>query len=148
MNARLHTHRQWFFVGVSLLFLFTLLLAACGTGSNPTPTPEPTGIKPGSQPCPATVKDPAHWDSIIGTKSGLNQVERVSCANVMNSPSLQALIAVRYSGTDSALDVYVYTNIASSQPKLFFKLQRLMKGDAKISGYNTLMTAEVDTHSS
>ena len=42
----------------------------------------------------------------------------------------------------------LHTNIDSSQPKQLFKLQRLLKGDAKISGSNTLMTAEVDTHSS
>jgi len=93
------------------------------------------------------VKDPAYWDPIIGTQSGVNKVESVSLANIMNTSALQALVTVRYTGTDARLDVYVFNNINSAKPTQLFKLQDLVKGDAKISGYNTVMTAEVDKNS-
>ncbi len=93
------------------------------------------------------VKDPAYWDPIIGTQSGVNKVESVSLANIMDTPALQALVTVRYTGTDARLDVYVFNNISSAKPTQVFKLPDLVKGDAKISGYNTVMTAEVDKSS-
>ncbi len=93
------------------------------------------------------VKDPAYWDPIIGTQSGVNKVESVSLANIMGTSALQALVTVRYTGTDARLDVYVYNNISSAKPAQVFKLPDLVKGDAKISGYNTVMTAEVDKNS-
>src|SRR5205823_11843473 len=46
------------------------------------------------------------------------------------------------------LDVYVYDHIADPSPVQLFKLQSLTKGDAKISVYDTGMTAEVDPNSS
>ncbi len=93
------------------------------------------------------VKDPAYWDPIIGTQSGVNKVESVSLANIMGTSALQALVTVRYTGTDARLDVYVFNNISSAKPTQVFKLPDLVKGDAKISGYNTVMTAEVDKNS-
>jgi hypothetical protein len=89
----------------------------------------------------------AHWDTILGTQPGVNKVESVSFANIMGNPSLQALVTVRSTGTDARLDVYVFTNITSAKPTQLFQLQGLVKGDAKISGYNTIMTAEIDKHS-
>jgi len=58
------------------------------------------------------------------------------------------LITVRYDGTGQVLDVYVYNNITDPSPTQIFKLQNLYKGNARISGYNTLLTAEVDQDSS
>jgi len=111
-----------------------------------TPTPPP-GVTPGPQTGPPGVSDPAYWDKILGTKPGVNSVESVSFANIMNTPALQALVTVRYTGTDARLDVYVFNNITSAHPKQIFKLAGLVKGEASISGYSTVMTAEVDKNS-
>src|SRR6266516_3542964 len=51
-------------------------------------------------------------------------------------------------GSDRLLDSYVYTTITSTHPTQLFKLQGLNRGQAKISPYNTIITAEVDLHSS
>jgi hypothetical protein len=90
------------------------------------------------------VSSTSYWDPIIPTQSGINQVARVSCANLIGNSSLQALILVGYSGTGHIIDVYVYNNITSPSPQQLFKLQGLYKGDARISRYNTILTAEVD----
>jgi hypothetical protein len=157
--------RQWLILCIMLLMMLTPTLAACGgsatTGARPPatavtrPTPTATeattiptpGVRLGAQPCPASVSDPAHWAPIIGVQNG-EQVERVSCANLMGNPSLQALVTVRSPGSGAFLDVYVYDDITSATPVQRFKLQGLDKGDAKISGYNTIITAEVDANSS
>ncbi len=112
-----------------------------------TPIPAP-GVTLGPQAGPTGVSDPAYWDKILGTQQGVTKVERVNFANIMDNPSLQALVTVRYTGTDARLDVYVFNNITSAHPKQVFQLAGLVKGDAKISGYNTVMTAEVDKNSS
>ena len=75
------------------------------------------------------------------------EVESVSFADMMDTPTLQALVTVRNVGSDAKLDVYVFTNITNAKPTQIFKLVGLTKGDAKISGYNTVMTAEVDKNS-
>ena len=41
-----------------------------------------------------------------------------------------------------------YNDITSPSPSQLFKLQSLYNGDAKISAYNTVLTAEVDQYSS
>jgi len=94
------------------------------------------------------VKDPFYWDTIVGTQANVSKVESVSCANLEGSSSLQALITVRFYGNGQVLDVYVYNNITDPSPTQIFKLQNLYKGNARISGYNTLLTAEVDQDSS
>ncbi len=116
-------------------------------GTDLTPT-LPPGVTPGPQEGPPAIQDPAYWDKILGTQSGVNTVESVSFANIMDTPLLQALVTVRYTGTDARLDVYVFTNITNAHPKQVFKLAGLVKGDAKISGYNTVLTAQVDKNSS
>ena len=120
-------------------------------GVTVTPTPEvPTpvpGVLLGPQACPAPMNNPAYWEKIVGTQSGVNHVEGVSCANIVDTPSLQALVTVRANSPAATLDVYVYNNISSAKPIRIFQLQGLLKGDAKISGYNTIMTAEVDKNS-
>ncbi|HLG61942.1 MAG TPA: hypothetical protein VKY19_08415 [Ktedonosporobacter sp.] len=116
------------------------------SGSDVTPLPTP-GVTFGPQACPSAVKDPAYWNTIIGAKAGVSLVESVSCANVLGNTSLQALVTARHSGTGATLDAYVFDKITSATPKQLFKLQGLSKGDAKISYYNTILTAEVDQNS-
>ncbi len=153
----------------SFTCLLILILAACSTassggnnggssstpttstvsGSSPTATASATPqIGLGAQPCPDAVKDSAHWDPIVGTQSGVSKVGRVTCGNLMGQPTLQALILVGYQGTGNIVDVYVYNHITDPSPTQLFKLQNLYKGDARISHYNTVITAEVDQNSS
>ena len=154
--------RHYKFIGASLVLLLALTFSACnsassttttttsrGRGSNSAPTttgPAPQ-VKPGTQPCPEAVKDPSYWDPIIVTQVNVSKVESVSCANMVGNSSLQALISVRYYGTGQVLDIYVYNNIIDPSPTQIFKLQDLYKGNAKVSQYNTLLTAEVDQNS-
>jgi hypothetical protein len=116
-------------------------------GPEISPTPS-QGIHYGPQACPAGIGSPAHWDAILGTGGSGSKVAAVSCANVLGNPSLQALVTVRHSDANSTLDVYVFNNITSAKPAQLFKLSGLIKGDAKISYYNSLMTAQVDPNSS
>ena len=149
---------------VLCLTIFALLLSACSgnSSSGATPTPQkttatggasptaslPPGIRLGPQACPNAVKDPAHWNAIIPTQANVSKVESVTCGYLTGTPSLQALITVRYNVTGKTLDVYVYTNIESPSPTQLFKLLSLYDGDARISLHNTVMTAEVDQNSS
>jgi len=71
-------------------------------------------------------------------------VEKVSCANLLLKPSLQALVTLRHMTEDRPLDIYVFNNITSAKPMQIFTLQGLLKGEAAISGSNTVMTAEID----
>jgi len=149
------------------LVLLVLMLTACGESSstpasnvsrgqsaslgspsaistaNATPT-----IKLGPQPCPAAVASGSYWDPIIPTQPGNTKVERVTCGNLMGVSSLQAVVTVRTSGTGAMLDVYMYNNLTNLHPSKIFGLMGLYKGEAKISNYNTLLTAEVDRASS
>ena len=160
------SYAQRSFLGISLLVLLFLLptLAACSTGngtsnSGGTPIPQSTVGKPvtssatppatpgvllGVQPCPGATKNPAYWNPFILAQSGVYKVESVSCANIMDAPSLQALVTVRHSDDGSELDVYVFNNITSATPTRVFQVMGLVKGDAKISGYNTVLTAQAD----
>ncbi|HWZ17525.1 MAG TPA: Gmad2 immunoglobulin-like domain-containing protein [Ktedonobacteraceae bacterium] len=117
------------------------------SSSNATASTSP-GIDPGPQPCPDAVKAPAHWDAIIPTQNGVTHVEKVICVYLTGTTTLQALVTVRYQGTGQLLDVYVYDDITSPDPSQLFKLQSLYNGDARISAYNTVLTAEVDQSSS
>ncbi len=157
------------FIATSLLLLLAFFLVACsgiGGGSsgsatptagstpgatatgNTTPTTSTTPVvRLGAQPCPDAVKDPAHWTAIIAPTTS-SKVESVSCGNLKGIPSLQTLVTVRYDGTGAILDVYVYDHIIDPSPVQLFKLQNLTRGSVKISGYNTVMTAEVDPNSS
>ena len=151
------------FSGIGLLVLLFLIptLVACGaasgTGSTVTPTSTATnngnggaaltvtpGILLGVQACPGATKDPAYWNPFILSQSGTYKVESVSCANLMGTPTLQALVTVRHSNDGSTLDVYVFNNIRSATPTRIFQLMGLVQGKAKISGYNTVLTASAD----
>jgi hypothetical protein len=117
-----------------------------------TPTPqkvEPTaisipGVVLGPRPCPPGTGDPAWWDALIGTDTGTKHVENITCANIIGNDSIQALVQVRHLDANATLDLYVFTNITNNKPDQLFKLIGLVKGNAKISGYNTVLTAEVD----
>ena len=113
-------------------------------GSDIAPTPAP-GVTNGPQNGPSSVNTAAYWDTILGTKGTNGKVESVSFANVMGNSTLQALVTVRHSDANSTLDVYVFNNITSKNPMQIFKLDGLIKGEAKISYYNSIMTAEVDS---
>ena len=115
-------------------------------GSDTTPTPSP-GVTQGPQNGPASVNTVAYWDTILGTKGTNGKVESVSFANVMGNSTLQALVTVRHSDANNTLDVYVFDKITIKNPVQIFKMDGSMKGEAKISYYNSIMTAEVDPNS-
>jgi hypothetical protein len=117
------------------------------TSAENTPAPSP-GVVMGPQACPVAVNDLANWDAILETQGSDSKVIGLSCANLMGNSSLQALVMVRHSDANSTLDVYMFNDLTSSKPTQIFKAQGLLKGDAKISGYNSVMTAEVDVNSS
>ncbi|HEX9090120.1 MAG TPA: hypothetical protein VF831_01450 [Anaerolineales bacterium] len=110
-------------------------------------------VLPGPLACPDAVKDPAHWkqflpDTVIP--------EQVGCANLLGKSTLQTLVVGRDGAGGEPLfrSFYVFDDIFSAHPKLLFKLEHLMQdakggqGDFTISGYSTIMTAEVDRNSS
>src|SRR6266702_4473725 len=143
-----------------LLLLLALAASACSLPGTPasqgtptttggtTPVTTPTSqVLLGVQPCPDAMKTTAYWDPIIPTNAS-SKVESVSCANLMGVPTLQALVTVRNQGAGGILDVYVYNNITNPKPTQIFKKMTLAEGDAKISGYNSVLTAEVDAASS
>lgn len=162
-------------ISVGILFVLIFTLVGCGavnTTSNnnsiPSVLPNKTAVsssknsnnfslaenitsassvKLGTQPCPVAVSSPSYWDPIVGTQPGVSAVTRVMCANLTGSASLQALVIVGNGGAGQIVDIYVYDQIANPNPQQIFKKQGLYKGDAKISAYNTVLTAEVDQNS-
>src|SRR5581483_9263820 len=115
-------------------------------GSDATLTPTP-GVTQGPQNGPASVSDLAYWDRILGTQGTNGKVESVSFANVMGNSTLQALVTIRHSDANGTLDAYVFDKITNTSPTRIFMLTGLIKGDAQISYYNSIMTAQVDTNS-
>jgi hypothetical protein len=116
--------------------------------STATNTSSLKGVILGAQPCPATISDPKHWDSIIPTHAGTDQVGKVACANLESKSTLQALVTTRALGSGAILAAYVFDNITSPNPTKVFALQGLAAGNARISNYNTIITSEVDPNSS
>lgn len=155
--------QQWSgMLWMSLFLLCTVLFSACslnvggdsGSGSPPasTPgahaqqTPEPTGGASGAEPCPDALKDPLHWNTLVGL--GTDQViEQVLCGQLMGTAIPQAIVTVRHAGESHILDVHVYTNISAAHPVPIFTRGGLWHGDAKISGYSTILTAEAERQS-
>lgn len=115
-------------------------------GSDTTPTPAP-GVTPGPQNGPPSVSNPAYWDGVLGITGTERKVESVSFGNLLGNPTQQALVTVRHSNVNRTLDISVFDKITSAKPVQLFKLSGLSKGDARISYYNTVMTAEVDRNS-
>lgn len=158
-------HSKSVSISILVVFILALALISCsGRGAtttssatitdqspgntNTTTTTTSPALNSGLQPCPDAVKASAHWDAIIPTQNGVTHVEKVMCGNLTGNTTLQALITVRYQGTGQLLDVYVFNDITSPSPSQLFKLQSLYNGEARISAYNTVLTAEVDQHSS
>ncbi len=158
-------HAKRLFMGGLLALLFLIpVFAACSNGSSSTgitPTPQRTadkagtgsatpdetpGVVLGPQACPAGIADLAHWQAIINPYAygGQQHVESVNCANLMGNASLQALVTDRRIDTGNTLDVLVFTNISATTPTRVFRTYGLVKGDAKISNFNTVMTAQAD----
>ena len=149
-------------IPILVVFILALTLISCSGSSsttttsttiagqssgNTTTTTSPV-LHPGPQPCPDALQSPAHWDAIIPTQNGVTNVEKVICGYLTGATTLQAMVTVRYQGTGQLLDAYVFNDITSPSPSQLFKLQSLYNGDARISAYNTVLTAEVDQHSS
>ncbi|GAC1405906.1 MAG: hypothetical protein NVSMB49_25380 [Ktedonobacteraceae bacterium] len=157
-------------LSICVCCLFLLCFTACG-GSNGTTSSSTAAVAAGTnttssgrgaavdatptaaarlgvQPCPAAVSEPSHWDPIVGTESGVNAVTSVTCADLTSNDSLQALVVSVYEGTGQNADIYVFNKITSPNPTLIFNRHNLYKGSARISVYNTLLTAEVDAGSS
>ncbi len=142
-----------------LSLLFAFMLAACsfdGFGGSLSKTtqrsieqlgPTTPGIQLGAQPCPDAAKNPIHWNAIVNLRAH-QTVERVICGNLIGIPALQAVVAVRHAGDDRVLDITVYNDITGNSPTRLFALRGLLHGDVSISGYNTLLTAQADPHSS
>jgi len=141
--------------GALVLLLIIIAVIARAGGSSPSSgtTPAtigqpsaavtPARIQLGPQPCPPAVQSGAHWETIMGT-SATHKVEGVLCGYLMGVPSLQAVVKVRYGGTNGLLDIAVYANITSTRPSRIFGLQGLPHGDVEISNYNTLLTGEIE----
>ena len=152
---RTSPHAKPLFLGIGLLVLLFLIptLAACGpaSGSGSTPAPKKNtastvtpGILLGIQSCPGTTKNTAYWNRFILQQSGGYKVESVSCSNLMGTTTLQALVTVRHSNDGHTLDVYGFNNITSTMPTRVFQAMGLVQGKAKMSGYNTVLTASAD----
>ena len=155
-------------VVISLALLFSvltvfLLQPGKNTGTQVTPTAPattipstpvgdarsapPAGVTWGPQKGPASVSSPTYWERILGTRGANGKVESVSFANVMGNATLQALVTVRHSDSNRTLDVYVFDQITSQHPVQIFHLSGLIKGEAKISYYNSILTGEVNRNS-
>ncbi len=145
---------RWRFMATWLFFLLTLTLVACDSGGNPPAgsgnghaTSSSAEIQLGAQPCPSALKEAAHWNPIVGVSTD-EMIESITCGNLIGTSELQVVVTVRHAGSDRVLDALIYNNITSSNPTLMFTLHGLLHGDAKISGYNTLLTGQADPHSS
>ena len=166
--------RRWSRLNSLAAILFTVLLVAALGGTlyalrhtspahpapsptvgvvNPTPGITPTagttpapGVVSGPQACPAAVAAPSYWEPIVDAYAygGSHHVETVSCANIMGNASLQALVTVRRVDFGHTLDVFVFHNITDPHPVKVFQVMGLVQGDARISFYNTVMTAQAD----
>src|SRR6266849_2112266 len=156
MNRHLLNLRRWLLAVLPVSLALTLVLSACnqdsggGSGSSTGTTKPPVAtaarIQLGPQPCPAAVQSAAHWETIVAT-SATQKVEGVLCGYLMGVASLQAVVKVRYGGTDSLLDIDVYANITGTNPSRIFRLKGLPHGNVGISNYNTLLTGEINLKS-
>jgi len=107
-------------------------ISATPTAKLPTITLQVVG-------CPALS---INWDSLVGTHTNVNKVQKVTCGYLEGNGLLQALVNVRYYTPDAKLDMYVYDNL-SGTPVQRFKDQGLIDGDTNISPAGTITTAEI-----
>ena len=61
--------------------------------------------------CPALS---INWDSLIGTHTNVNKVQKVTCGSLEGNGLLQALVNVRYYTPGAKLDFYVYDNLSGT----------------------------------
>lgn len=121
-----------------------------GAAINPAQAELPPGLTPrvalGPQACPPAVASPAYWEPIVKpyTYGGSYKVTQVSCASMVGNPSLQALVNVSRLDDANTLDVFVFTNITATPPAKVFQVMGLVQGNAKVSGYSTVLTAQAD----
>ncbi|GHO75654.1 hypothetical protein KSD_34250 [Ktedonobacter sp. SOSP1-85] len=161
-NRRRHTnsHRQPF-TGFALSLFLLLLLASCGSAQAATTTTEtqhivkrnaPATTKTialGAQPCPTTAASTDYWSAVVGIQREKNSIAKVSCGHLEGNDTLQTLVEVDYNGASGGVkDIYVYDQITGPAPTKILELKDLYQGDARISGYNTVITREVDWNSS
>lgn len=124
-------------------------------GNDVTPTPQ-AGVTLGPLACPAGAADATYWDQIFASSSISAKTVSVTCGNLMGVTKVQAMIVANTSnsGSPGYRSVFVFDNIPGGKPvtglkpQLLFKAENLLLGDAKVSGYSTIMTAEVDPNSS
>jgi hypothetical protein len=154
------SHRQSG-AGFALSLLLLLLLASCGSAQATTTTtstqytvkhnaPATTKtIALGAQPCPITAASMDYWSAVVGIQREQNSIVKVSCGHLEGNDTLQALVEVNYNGASGGVkDIYVYDQITGPVPTKILELKDLYQGDARISGYNTVITREVDWNSS
>jgi hypothetical protein len=167
-STQYRTHRLRFLrfdrsyiAGVLLLYCLVILLSACtspffapsqsGSGETPLVSASPTHVISATQTaklptitlqvvgCPALS---INWDSLVGTHTNVNKVQKVTCGYVEGNGLLQAMVNVRYFTPDAKLDMYVYDNL-SGTPAQRFRVQGLIDGDTNISPSGTITTAEI-----
>lgn len=153
--------KRSYMAGVLLLCCLVILLSACSSpfftpsqsGSQdtpilsasptrvitPTPTAKPPTITLQVVGCPALS---INWDSLVGTHTNVNKVQKVTCGSLEGNGLLQAIVNVRYYTPDAKLDMYVYDNL-SGTPAQRFKVQGLIDGDTGVSPTGTITTAEI-----
>lgn len=146
--------------GFAICCLLLLLLNGCGYNTSTSSTSgqqashqqtaatATPNIPLGEQVCPTTVSAKDYWEAVTGVQREQNSIAKVSCAHLKGDMTLQALVIVQYNGASGGVkDVYVYDQITSPAPTKILELKDLYQGDALISGYNTVLTREVDWNS-
>ncbi len=142
------------------LFLTLFLCLLCSTGcsffgntigkpvsrSKVTLTSTPSVIRMGTQACPTSANSPDAWKNVVPLAAD-QRIEHVICGNLLGIPTLQAVVMVRHTGSDAVLDIVVYSTSVPTHSMSIFTLKGLLHGDAKISNYNTLLTAQEDRNS-
>jgi hypothetical protein len=110
--------------------------------------PEP-GVALGPLPGPDALSNPAYWNPFISTPPNPAVADRVTFGNLLGKPTLQAMVVAHeiVSGGPLFRSVFVFDKITDPKPKLLFSVRHLLHGEAQISGYSTIMTAEVDLNS-
>ena len=138
------------------LFLILLGSTGCSFFGNPIGKPvsqsrvmltsTPSIIRLGTQPCPTSVNTADAWKNVAPLAAN-QRIEHVLCGNLLGIPTLQAVVMVRHAGSDAVLDIFVYSTSVPAHATSIFALKGLIHGDAKISNYNTLLTAQEDQNS-
>jgi hypothetical protein len=101
-------------------------------------------------PATAAIQDPSYWTQFVSAPPAIRVADSVSFGHLLGKPSLQAMVVARdiLGGGPAYRDVFVFDNITAPHPQLLWQTNHLLHGDAKISAYSTVMTAQVDVNSS